>query len=197
VVAAGVAVPVAASVGGLVVVRTTATTPVPTEVRSVEERLALAGAALEIVVDRPVFGSGLGTQPLAFRLADPDFAFAYAPAHMVILDAAAETGLPGAVAFLAVALAPAWLLLRGGRRSPELAGASAVLLAVLVVGLFDHYPWTRAVGRTWMALALGLWIAAWIRAHHVGHAEKVEGGGSSLAEDVGDGGHEAVTRVGG
>jgi O-antigen ligase len=204
VVAAGIAVPVGASVGGLVVVRTTATAPVPTEVRSVEERLALAEAALAIVADRPVFGSGLGTQPLAFRLADPGFAFAYAPAHMVILDAAAETGLPGALAFLAAALAPAWLLLRGGRRSPELAGASAVLLAVLVVGLFDHYPWTRGVGRTWMTLAFGLWIAAWIRARRAGDAgdADAEGGApgqdsDSASLDGGGRGHAGATRAGG
>jgi O-antigen ligase len=135
---------------------------VPSEQRSIDERLALADLGLRIVADHPLLGTGLGTMPEAMQATDPGFAFAYQPAHVVLIAAAAEIGVLGAACLFALILAP-WLALLPARRrwTPWLAGASATLAAVTVVGLFDFYPWTASAGRTWAWILLGLWVVAY------------------------------------
>ena len=79
---------------------------------------------------------------------------------MVLLDAAAETGLFGTLFYLVLLAAP-WLALLLRRKqvnfSPSLVGASALLLAVSLVGLFDYYTWLLVPGRLLAWLAWGLW----------------------------------------
>jgi O-antigen ligase len=135
---------------------------VATEARSIDERLALAGLAVEVFTDRPLLGTGLGTVPEAMRATDPAFEFAYQPAHVVLIDAAAETGIVGGACYLALVVAP-WLALAAARRrwTRQLAGASAAVAAVTVVGLFDFYTWTASAGRTWAWILLGVWVVAY------------------------------------
>ena len=136
--------------------------PVATEVRSLDERLALAAASADVFVDRPLLGSGLGTLPTALFLDDPTFGWAYQPAHVVALVAAAETGILGLLCYLVIVIAPWVLLVRDRARwTPWLAGASAALAAVTTVGLFDYYTWTPSGGRIWAWIALGAWVAAY------------------------------------
>lgn len=137
---------------------------VPLEARSVDERAALAGAALRIVATHPLTGVGAGALPIALQEAEPDFGFSYQPAHLVPLTVAAEVGVAGATAYLAATVAPLVLLVRARRRlTRALAATSAALVALTVVGLFDYYPWTFPAGRTWWWLVLGLWVVAWRR----------------------------------
>jgi O-antigen ligase len=138
--------------------------PIPSEVRSIDERVVLAGATADIIGDRPWLGTGLGTLPVALAGSGPMLEYAFQPAHLVVLDAAAETGILGAICYLAIVIGPWVALLRGSIRArwtTWLAGASAALAAVTVVGLFDYYTWTPSGGRLWAWVALGAWVAAW------------------------------------
>ena len=136
--------------------------PVPTETRSIDERLALVGLGLRVAADHPVLGSGLGTVPKAMKRTDPAFDYAFQPTHVVLIDVAAETGLGGALCYLALIVAPWLALVRARRRWTRwLAGASAAIAAVTIVGLFDFYPWTASAGRTWAWILLGLWVVAY------------------------------------
>ncbi len=141
--------------------RTDAVGPIVTETRSIDERAALAEATASVIVAHPVLGVGLGALPLAIHDARPDFTFDYQPASVVLLDAAAETGLAGAALYLAILVAPWLALVRRRRWTTELAVASAALAAVTVVGLFDYYTWTYQSGRIWAWVVLGLWGIAY------------------------------------
>jgi len=136
-----------------------------TEAQSLAERDALASKALEVYAGRPLLGVGAGALPGAMRDAFPQADVEYQYAHVVILDAFAETGLVGGAAY-AVLLAGPWILLWRGRRrlTPELIAASAALAAVTVAGAFDYYTWAWIPGRIWAWLVLGLWIGAHARA---------------------------------
>jgi O-antigen ligase len=139
--------------------RTTLAGPVRTETRSIDERVALARVTLEVIADHPVLGTGLGTLAKVLPDSAPDFEFAYQPAHVVALDAAAETGVLGMFCYLALVIAPWLALVRiRSRWTASLAWTSAALAAVTVVGLFDFYTWAPTAGRTWAWLVLGLWV---------------------------------------
>lgn len=137
-----------------------------TERRSLNERADLNQAANMIFTDNAVTGVGAGALPNAIRIRYPDFTHYYQPAHIVLLDAAAETGLFGAL-FYAAALGFPWLalilLVRRRRRLPlELVAASSLLMAITVVGLFDYYPWLLQPGRLWQFAAWGVWGTAYL-----------------------------------
>jgi hypothetical protein len=134
------------------------------EQRSLDERSTLARAANDIFVARPLLGVGIGALPVAIEQEYPRFRYNYQPAHGVLLDGAAETGILGAFFFGVLLVAP-WLLLWYRRRqlTPELIGVSGAVLAVSIVGFLDYYPWGLAPGRIWTWLLLGLWVAAYGR----------------------------------
>ncbi len=128
------------------------------------ERQALNEAANQLFINHAITGVGLGGLAVALRQNQPDFIYNYQPARMVLIDAAAEVGLFGALFYLAASLSP-WALMRWRRRlsfSPELAAASGMLMAILLFGLFDAYPWFAASGRLWQWLAWGLWARAYV-----------------------------------
>ncbi len=155
------AVPFAAQLAA----RSTLAGPIPTEVRSIDERIALARVTLEVIADHPILGTGLGTLPLALPTTTSDFEFAYQPVHVVALDAAAETGLLGLLCYLALVIAPWIALVRiRARWTRSLAWTSAAMAAGTVIGLFDYYTWAPTAGRTWAWLVLGLWVVAYRRA---------------------------------
>jgi len=130
------------------------------ENRAIVERAALNAAANKLFENHALVGVGLGVFPMALRAADPNFPFDYQPAHIVLLDVAAETGIFGALIYSALMIAP-WVALWLNRRrivfSPALIAVSALLLAITLVGLFDYYTWLLNPGRLWQWLALGLW----------------------------------------
>ena len=96
--------------------------PVPTETRSIDERLANADLGLRVIAEHPLLGTGLGTMPQAMRLTDPTFDYAFQPTHVVIVDVAAETGLAGALCYLVLVVAPWVALVRSQAPLDALAG---------------------------------------------------------------------------
>ena len=133
------------------------------EARSIDERSALNQAAVNIFLDRPLHGIGLGAAAPAIREYYPNFPGNYLPPHFALLTAAMETGLLGAVCYLLLLLFPLIRLVKSGTKfmkDPRLITASALLLAVTLVGLFDIYPWLPPSGRLWQWLVWGLLGAA-------------------------------------
>lgn len=135
-------------------------TQVGAENRSIVERNTLNQAVNAIFAEHALAGVGLGALPLALRDQYPDFPFSYQPAHVVLLDVAAETGIFGALFYLMIMVWP-WLMLWWNRSrlvlSPALVGISSVLLVLTIVGFFDYYTWLLAAGRLWQWLVWGLW----------------------------------------
>ena len=145
--------------------RTDASGSIATEARSITERAALAAEASLLFIDHPLLGVGLGDLPLAMHAADPSFPYPYQPAHLVLLDVAAETGVLGGLLYLAILVSPWLAMVRSRERwTTDLAAASAALAAVTVVGFFDYYTWTFPAGRIWGWLVLGMWAVAYRRA---------------------------------
>ena len=145
-----------------------------TEIRSVEERVSLAGGALALIAQRPWLGVGLGNFSTAlYRMArDSVSAYPiYQPVHNVLLLAAAELGVAGATVWAWLLLAP-WIQLwvrRNDLRDTRglalrLAGPSAALAALGIVSFFDYYVWTSHQGHLMMWLAWGLWAGVWTSA---------------------------------
>jgi hypothetical protein len=143
-------------------------TNVADESRSVHERQALNSVANSIFAEHAVFGVGVGAFPIALRQQAPEFPFNYQPPHITLLQAAAETGLFGAL-WYAIALVAPWLALwfKRGRPtfSPDLLAISAVLAAVTLVGLFDYYTWLLAPGRLWQWLVWGVWGSIYLNVY--------------------------------
>jgi hypothetical protein len=132
------------------------------ENRSIAERETLNRAVNILFAERALEGVGLGALPVALRQGFPDFPIHYQPAHVVLLDVAAEVGILGALLY-AIALLGPWLALGLNRSrlafSPAFTGITGLLTAVTVVGLFDYYTWLLVPGRLWQWLAWGLWAA--------------------------------------
>lgn len=131
----------------------------PTELQALGERAILNHASLDVFLARPILGSGLGTLPQAIRLANPQFGPYYQPAHIVLVSAAAETGLLGATLYAVLLTIPGLQMVfrRDLRTSTTGWTVAAGLLAVAVVGLFDYYPWLLQPGRLWQYLLWGAW----------------------------------------
>lgn len=132
----------------------------PQEIQSLGERKLLNKTANELFLSQPFTGVGLSALPIAIKEKYPDFPVAYQPAHFVLLDVAAETGIIGALFFTILILAP-WLLMIYHRErlqfTPSLVISSSTLVAVIILGFFDYYPWLLTPGRYWQWLAFGFW----------------------------------------
>lgn len=132
----------------------------PQEVQSLGERELLNKTANELFVSRPFTGVGLSALPVAMKEIYPEFPVAYQPAHFVLLDVAAETGIIGAVSYTILIFTP-WLLMIYHREhlqfTPILVFSSSALLAAAILSLFDYYPWLLTPGRYLVWLILGHW----------------------------------------
>jgi O-antigen ligase len=138
------------------------------ENRSLDERADLNQAANRMFVDNPITGVGVGVFPVALQQQAPDFGYDYQPAHFVLLLAAAETGLLGALFYFLAAAFPwvaLWLARTERSVDLDLAAATAALAAVTVIGRFDYYPWFLAPGRLWLWLIWGFWAAFYEKRH--------------------------------
>jgi hypothetical protein len=135
-------------------------TPDAPENRSIAERSSLNAAVNAIFTQHAITGVGLGAVPIAMRNRFPDFPFNYQPAHVALLDVAAEVGIFGALFYMLAMLGP-WLALGLNRSrlalSPTMVGMTGLLMAITVIGLFDYYTWLLAPGRLWQWLAWGWW----------------------------------------
>ncbi len=139
---------------------------IPSEVGSIGERRVLISAGDTLFENNAILGVGLGAVPEAFLAKFPDFPVTYQPVHFVLLDVAVELGLLGAVLYFVLMVAP-WVALylrRNMKFTIDLIAASGLLLATMVVGLFDYYTWVLVPGRLWQWLAWGLWAAFYVKA---------------------------------
>ena len=129
----------------------------PVELRSSSDRAVYDELTLESVRARPLTGTGIANLVVDIdtRLADDWRELDAQPTHRVPLLVLAELGIVG------LAL---WLLTLGGAIWAahslwplDLTGGAAIggIVALAVVGLFDHYPWTIPSGIIlwWMMLA--------------------------------------------
>jgi O-antigen ligase len=133
------------------------------EQQSLGERVLLMNYAAPIFLQHPLTGVGLGVSPLAFKAYYPQFPVAYEPVHFALFDAALETGVFGAVFYLALIVLPFVIFCRQRQSflsNPLTVAAAALLCSVTVAGFFDYYTWMLTAGRLWLYLALGLWAVA-------------------------------------
>lgn len=132
------------------------------ERQAIGERIILNRNANNIFLAEPFTGVGVGAFPIALQAHQPDYPYNYQPAHTVLLDVAAETGIFGALFYLIAILSPwtaMWLNRDRLKFSPALIAVSSMLLSTTVVGFFDYYTWLLNAGRLWQWLIWGLWAA--------------------------------------
>lgn len=135
------------------------------EVRSLFERDALIDSANRIFYGHELLGVGNGALALGMYYLDKEFPkeYYYQPAHVVLLDAAAEMGILGGFFWLWLMVAPlivSWVRRAALAASPWTAATAAVIVAMLVVGFFDYYTWFWQSGRIWQWSAWALFANA-------------------------------------
>jgi O-antigen ligase len=111
------------------------------------ERGYINAKAMELFIEHFIFGTGLGTSPIAFKESYPAFPLSYQPAHIVILVLADELGVFGVIGYAVFVGFGLWRL-----RSKN---AIALLVAFVAIGVLDHYPLTSAWGKVWHGVVFG------------------------------------------
>lgn len=126
--------------------------PVRSEQGSLEGRLQMNAAALEMIAQHPFLGVGAGNFPIAMP-AISNLAPQYV--HNVALLLGAEVGIAGLIIWLAIVVWAGVLLMRGAANVwlPTAVAASWVLA---IIGLFDCYPWSLNAGRLLTVTVLAL-----------------------------------------
>ena len=127
---------------------------VETEKVSNYTRLWLVQRTTEMIEQRPVLGSGIGSYSFALSQHVAEF-YDIEPVHNIPLLAWAELGIVGLAALIGLFAAIAVRALKA--RRPLTIVFSAALAGIVVIGLFDHYFWTLAPGRLLFVSVLGLW----------------------------------------
>jgi len=136
-------------------------------------RLDIWSSALAVIRDAPLTGSGMNT----FRYIMPErYPSALIPpgwdvahAHNVFLQVTIDLGLPGLIAYIAIYVISAILLVRSFRSAPDawyramVAGLGAGLLAFLIFGITDTVALGAKPGVFFWAL-LSICVALWIQA---------------------------------
>lgn len=114
---------------------------------------------------RPFTGQGPGNYPIAAQTAESAAPAVHAlHAHNVLLDAAAETGIPGAAALVGLTLSVTWRVLRARTRLPArdadlMIGLACTLVVMVGQGLVD-FPFRNPTLLFLVWLLLGLLFAA-------------------------------------
>jgi putative inorganic carbon (HCO3(-)) transporter len=134
-------------------------------VNSLDGRREIWSRARYVIQDFPFTGVGLNNfrrvVPLLYPLflISPSFDFAHAHNHL--LQTAAELGIPGLIAYLALWMGATWLLWQSWPRAQQpllraaVAGIAASLLAYFVYGLLDAVALGARPGFLfWLLLAL-------------------------------------------
>jgi putative inorganic carbon (HCO3(-)) transporter len=154
------------------------------DVRSIEvtdanyaslERLAFWQAALDMWRDFPLLGVGLGNYPIAYaRYSLPKWRMALGHAHNYYLNVAAETGLIGLLAYLALWAAAVWQTVQANRQSCDV---YAHALALGAFGVLVHVHVHNVVDNLWVhnmyihvAIILGLVQSQFVSAEFLGDA---------------------------
>ncbi len=129
---------------------------------AVVERLYLYDQAHRIFAQNSLTGIGLGASVIAMQAYYPVFRMSYQPPHVSILAAAMETGMFGTVFYVSAIILPFYFVFRNRQyfQDANVVLALTLILAVTVLGLFDHYPWMLVPGRLMHWLAWGAFAAA-------------------------------------
>lgn len=130
------------------------------EMRSISDRLVYIDIALAVIREHSLQGVGVGSFAwvAADRLADTDFDLRGDHVHNIYLLIAAEQGIIGLGLWLSAMLLGGWNGLRTYRHdpSPERAALLCAGVALLVIGVFDHYPATLFTMQVWGWGVLGV-----------------------------------------
>jgi O-antigen ligase len=141
----------------------------PLEQRSVQDRLTDMRQAWSLIRVVPLQGTGSGYYVGALWAGvGEDRPPGFRKVHNVFLLAAAELGVPGAILWLWMLLAPPLALARqgqeGAREGPgraRRAGWAAAFVSALVLSMLDNYLYVVSVW--WASLYLGVLIGQWAR----------------------------------
>jgi len=107
-----------------------------------------------MIRQHPLTGVGMGS--FVIELANTAVPGApIEPVHNMFLLVASELGAAGLILILSLFISIALNIFK--TKSPQAILASATLIGLAVISLFDHYLWTLAPGRIMLGLALGLW----------------------------------------
>ena len=110
---------------------------------SIQDRLALDGAALLEIVDH--WPRGIGASNYGLVSVKEDYQQGWGePVPNVALLIAAELGVPGVLALAVLVFATVRLMF--AESDPEARGL-ACIVALVVLAMFDHYLWTMPLGR--------------------------------------------------
>lgn len=119
---------------------------------TIESRIALSKAALDMFSKKPILGVGLGNflPSLPFFVGSDGNVFYLQPVHNIFLLVLSETGIIGLGFFI-------WFLFKTFRRVTRRSTLALVLFSeILILGFFDHYFLTLQQGQLMFALILGI-----------------------------------------
>lgn len=135
------------------------------ELRSVADRIVFTDFALRAINENPIGGVGIGNFPwrTSYYLTETFYELRGDNVHHVFLSAAAELGIVGLGLLIAALIAgiggtiQAIRATTGDKRRARSA-LLAVVCALIVIGFFDHYPYTLITMQTawWGCLAAAL-----------------------------------------
>jgi len=130
---------------------------------SIIERAFLFDSASRIFTGHPFIGVGLGVSVVAMKESYPVFPMSYQPPHVALLASALETGVIGAGFYLGLMLLPLVVFIRQRERmlrEPWPTATLTLIIALILIGFFDHYPWMLVPGRLLQWMVWGLWAAS-------------------------------------
>lgn len=127
-----------------------------------KEREFLLQAGNTLFIEHPTLGVGLGATPFAFERRFENFPLNFQPPHYVPLLVPLETGVLGGFFYLTLFFMPLiyfYINRKTVLNNPYVLGATALLIGIYAVSLFDYYTWYVA-GRLWHWLAWGIFSVA-------------------------------------
>ena len=120
-------------------------------------RAGLVSGGIDLFGQRPLWGYGSGSFVARYRKHHPGTSTTLAASHTIAITIAAEQGLIGELAYIALLLAAALTLLRGTRSDPARAAIAAAFLALVFhSGLYADFLEDPV---TWTLLGIGAALA--------------------------------------
>jgi O-antigen ligase len=121
-------------------------------------RAGLVSGGLHMFGARPLGGYGSGSFVTEYRHRNPTTSQTLAASHTIAITIAAEQGVVGEIAYIALVVAGAVVLLRGARASPARVAVAAAFLALMFHT--ELYADFLEDPLTWTLLAVGISLAA-------------------------------------
>ncbi|MBV8990171.1 MAG: O-antigen ligase family protein [Solirubrobacterales bacterium] len=131
-------------------------------------RAGLVSGGIDLFGQRPLWGYGSGSFVSEYRRENQGTPTSLAASHTIAITIAAEQGLIGEVAYIALLVAAAFMLLRGARSDPARAAIAAAFLALAFHS--ELYADFLEDPVTWTLLGIGTALAV-SRAPGRGHPE--------------------------